>query len=103
MGPKIDPGGLQRRVGEAVGNLSDQKCLQEAPGASKKTQQLFLGGFGPKRAGCGSAARVTLERPLAPRASSRACLVLKKGRIHFHSDTPLGRWPGECSEGSRWA
>ena len=45
---KMDPGGLQKRVGETVGNLSGQKCLQEAPGASKKTQKAFWGGFDVK-------------------------------------------------------
>ena len=43
MGPKMEPG-----VGETVGNFSGPKCLQEAPGASKKTPKIWFGGVGPK-------------------------------------------------------
>ena len=36
MGPKMDPGGLQKRVGETVGNLSGQKMSARGPRGVKK-------------------------------------------------------------------
>ena len=42
MAPKMDPGGLLKRVRKTVGNSSAQKCLLDASGAVKKHEILIL-------------------------------------------------------------
>ena len=42
MAPKMDPGGLLKRVRKTVGNSSAQKGLLDASGAVKKYEILIL-------------------------------------------------------------
>ena len=42
MAPKMDPGGLLKRVRKTVGNSSAQKGLLDASGAVKKDEILIL-------------------------------------------------------------
>ena len=42
MAPKMDPGGLLKRVRKTVGNSSAQKGLLDASGAVKKNEILIL-------------------------------------------------------------
>ena len=42
MAPKIDPGGLLKRVRKTVGNSSAQKGLLDASGAAKQNENPYL-------------------------------------------------------------
>ena len=101
MAPKMDPGGLLKRVRKTVGDSSAQKGLLDASGAVKKKQKPYLKVVGgdscfPKggrvRGGKGRVAEIghpgSLGRPIYQR--NRV-----KQPITTGSDTPLGRWPGE--------
>ena len=105
MAPKMDPGGLLKRVRKTVGDSSAQKGLLDASGAVKKKaktvsesrRRRFLlsqrgSGKGRVRGGKGRVAEIghpgSLGRPIYQR--SRV-----KQPITTGSDTPLGRWPGE--------
>ena len=101
MAPKMDPGGLLKRVRKTVGNSSAQKGLLDASGAVKKKRKPYLKVVGgdscfPKggrvRGGKGRVAEIghpgSLGRPIYQR--NRV-----KQPITTGSDTPLGRWPGE--------
>ena len=98
MAPKMDPGGLLKRVRKTVGNSSAQKGLLDASGAVKKKRKPYLkvvGGdscFSQRGSSKGSVAEIghpgSLGRPIYQR--NRV-----KQPITTGSDTPLGRWPGE--------
>ena len=94
MAPKMDPGGLLKRVRKTVGNSSAQKGLLDASGAVKNKRKPYLKVVGgdpcfPKG---GRVAEIghpgSLGRPIYQR--NRV-----KQPITTGSDTPLGRWPGE--------
>ena len=42
MAPKMDPGGLLKRVRKTVGNSSAQKGLLDASGAAKTNRKTYL-------------------------------------------------------------
>ena len=42
MAPKMDPGGLLKRVRKTVGNSSAQKGLLDASGAAKQSENRIL-------------------------------------------------------------
>ena len=97
MAPKMDPGGLLKRVRKTVGDSSAQKGLLDASGAVKKKRKPYLKVVGgdscfPKGGSEGSVAEIghpgSLGRPTYQR--NRV-----KQPITTGSDTPLGRWPGE--------
>ena len=105
MAPKMDPGGLLKRVRKTVGNSGAQKGLLDASRAVKTTRNTDLkvvGGApcfpargsvrGREGVGKGSGAEIggpgSPGRPIYQR--NRVKQPIKTG-----SDTPLGRWPGE--------
>ena len=101
MAPKMDAGGLLKRVRKTVGNSSAQKGLLDASGAAKQSENHILTSSaaipafpkgGRKGSSKGSVAEIghpgSLGRPIYQR--NRV-----KQPITTGSDTPLGRWPGE--------
>ena len=39
IGPKMDPGGVRKRVRKTIGNRGGHKCLSEVSGAAKKRRK----------------------------------------------------------------
>ena len=94
MAPKMDPGGLLKRVRKTVGDSSAQKGLLDASGAVKTTRNtdLQVGGGAACFPGRGSVAEIA--GPGSPGRPNYQRKQLKQP-IKTGSDTPLGRWPGE--------